>query len=143
MEQYALSIKRVIIAPVEKVFNAWTKPELVKQWFGSESVTTPKADIIPEKQGAYNITMLTNQGKEIIVVGAIEEIVPNEKLVFTWKYKLEDSAPTLVTINFKDLGDNKTELILTHEKFTTEKSKLAHENGWTSIINNLEKFLLV
>ena len=68
--------------------------------------------------------------------GKYLEIVPPEKLVFTWSSAIVTDSR--VTVVFKDLGDS-TELTLTHELLETEDLRQKHTYGWNGCLENLEK----
>ena len=146
MQEYMLSVKRLINAPVQKVFAAWTDAQSAKQWLSPESHAVADAVIDPQVGGIYKIAMRDKDGNFPTTTGTIKELVPNKKLVFTWQWadgneESNADGETLVTLDFKAVGENQTELILTHEKFKSEQSKQGHTQGWESVYNRLEKFL--
>ena len=142
MENYMLSIKRVINAPVEKVFEAWTNSEMSKHWLSPENFTTASSSMEPKIGGVFKVAMKGEDGIHT-ATGVVKELVPNQKLVITWVWEGHDmgDGETLITLDFKALGANSTELTLTHEMLKSEKSKAAHTHGWESTFNNLQKFL--
>ena len=143
MENYTLSIKRTIQAPAEKVFQAWANAEMAKNWLSPENMTVPEAVIEPKVGGVYRIVMQAPDGNKHTANGVIKELELNKKISFSWKWEGEGmgEGETLVTIDLNPLGENKTELTLTHEKLGSEKSKIEHTKGWESTLNNLEKAL--
>lgn len=73
------------------------------------------------------------------VGGTYEQIVPNEKLVFTWRWEswnTETHKDTLVTVELNAVG-NKTELVLTHERFRDENMRKEHNQGWEGCLARL------
>jgi len=144
MQTYNLTVRRVINAPVEKVFAAWTDQNMAKQWLSPESHTVLDAKIETKVGGAYRIVMSDDKGQKPTTNGVVKELVPNKKLVFTWQWEGQEMAgdgETLVSLDFKPMGEDKTELILTHTEFKSEKSKENHNHGWESCFNRLEKAL--
>jgi uncharacterized protein YndB with AHSA1/START domain len=81
-----LSLSRIIDAPREKVFKAWTDPELLKQWFAPLPWTTPHAELDVRPGGANLIVMKGPLGQEFPNRGIYLEVVENERLVFTDAY---------------------------------------------------------
>jgi uncharacterized protein YndB with AHSA1/START domain len=81
-----LSLSRIIDASREKVFKAWTDPELLKQWFAPLPWTTPHAELDVRPGGANLIVMKGPQGQEFPNRGVYLEVVENERLVFTDAY---------------------------------------------------------
>lgn len=81
-----LVISRIFDAPREKVFNAWTQPELLKQWFAPLPWTTPAAELDVRPGGSSLIVMRGPDGVEFPNRGVYLEVVENERLVFTNAY---------------------------------------------------------
>jgi len=82
----SLTIKRRFNAPPVKVYAAWTNPEMIARWFGPHGVERVEAETDLRVGGQYHITMHV-PGDQHDVLGVYREIVPNEKLVFTWAWK--------------------------------------------------------
>src|ERR1700722_19121624 len=78
-----LVLTRVIDAPREKLYRAWTEPELLKQWFAPAPLTTPIAELDVRPGGANLVVMKLPDGQEMPNHGVYLEVVPNEKIVFT------------------------------------------------------------
>lgn len=81
-----LVITRLIDAPREKLFRAWTEPELLEQWFAPQPLTTTVEEIDVRPGGSNRIVMRDPQGKEYPARGVYLEVVKNERLVFTDAY---------------------------------------------------------
>ena len=72
------------------------------------------------------------------VGGVYREVVPNEKLVFTWAWKSTPERESLVTVLIKPDGDGSL-LTLTHEQFFDEDVRDRHQQGWTGALDKMEK----
>lgn len=81
-----LVLTRIIDAPPELVYRAWTEPELLKQWFAPLPYTTPAAEIDLRPGGANLIVMRGPDGNDMPNRGVYLEVVPNQRLVFTDAY---------------------------------------------------------
>ena len=138
-----LVINKQIQAPVEDVYRAWTNPEMIKQWFGPDStMTVPEAGVELEVGGEYMIHMHHSEGdSDHIVSGVYEKIIPNEKLVFSWKWK-DGVDTTQVTIDLKPKGKNETLLTLTHRGFSQQEFADKHNQGWSGCLASLATFLI-
>lgn len=82
----ALVLTRLIDAPREKLFRAWTEPELLKQWFAPRPYTTPIAELDVRPGGRSFVVMKSPEGEEIPCPGVYLEIVPNQRIVATDAY---------------------------------------------------------
>jgi len=136
----SLTIKRHLKAPPAKVYAAWTDPEKVKGWMGPGEVKAKSAESDLRVGGRYRWVMVAPSGQELDVRGVYREIVPNEKLVFTWSWLSAPERESLVTVLLKPDGDG-TLLTLTHEQFFDEDACDQHNNGWNGALDKMEKFV--
>ncbi len=135
----SLTLKRRFNAPPEKVYAAWTEPEKVARWFGPDAGGVVRAEIDVRAGGRFTVVFHTQDGEEHHVSGAYREVVPNEKLVFTWAWRSTPERESLVTILIKpDCGGSLLTLI--HEQFFDEAARDRHELGWTGSLDKLERF---
>src|SRR5580704_17576393 len=95
-----LVLTRLIDAPRDKLFKAWTDPTLLKQWFAPLPYTTPVAETDVRPGGASLIAMRSPDGKELPNGGVYLEVIANERLVFTDAYTKawEPSAKPFMTV---------------------------------------------
>ena len=101
----SLTIKRRFNAPPEKVFAAWTDPHKVMRWMGPGEIKALHAESDLRTGGRYRWVMRAPNGEDHDVSGVYREIIPNEKLVFTWAWKSTPERESLVTLTFKRDGD--------------------------------------
>lgn len=131
-----LRLSRLIAAGREQVFKAWTDPALLRQWFCPTDMSVAAAEAVLRVGGAYKVQMRKRSGEIHTAFGIYREIIPNEKLVFTWGWEGPERHETLVTIELRD-KDNGTELVLIHERFADQASADHHSQGWQSCLENL------
>ena len=135
----SLIIKRRFNAAPPRVFAAFTEPQTIARWFGPPGVTKVEAESDLRVGGRYRIKAhMTNDTLE--VGGAYREIVPNEKLVYTWAWKSTPERESIVTIALKPDGSG-TLLTLTHEQFFDDEARDRHNQGWNAVLDKLEKLL--
>src|SRR5579871_3611966 len=83
-----ITLRRVINAPRQLVFQAWTDPELLAKWWGPRGVTNPECEIDLRPGGELNVVMLAGEamgelaGQRWPMKATFKEIVEPEKLVF-------------------------------------------------------------
>jgi len=148
----SLNMSRTIRADRRKVFEAWTNPHSMRAWFAPGNMTAPTATNDLRVGGEYRVEMKgsiavhngadPSQASDPIMVahGVYREIVPYERLSYTWTGSWDPSEESLVTVTFKDVQGG-TEVILTHEGFHTERSRDTHLGGWESSLGKLTHFL--
>lgn len=83
---HMLELTRLIAAPRNLLYRAWTESELLKQWFTPRPWTTPVVELDVRAGGSNYILMRGPDGTEAPNHGVYLEVVPNERLVFTDAY---------------------------------------------------------
>ena len=117
---------------------AWTDPEKVKLWMGPGEIKAAHVESDPRTGGRYRWVMRAPNGEEHDVSGVYREVIPNEKLVFTWAWKTMPERESLVTVLLKPDGDG-TLLTLTHEQFFDDDARDRHQGGWNGAMDKMEK----
>jgi uncharacterized protein YndB with AHSA1/START domain len=142
-ENASLEIKRFINAPPARVYAAWTDPAQLKEWFGPVWVRTCELIAEPRVGGKFRWDVIDSDGKEVTIQGEYREIVPNKKIVFTWKHcdnELWENRTSVVTVEISERNGG-TDLRLKHEQLPGEESRNDHNRGWESVLDRLEKFV--
>jgi uncharacterized protein YndB with AHSA1/START domain len=138
----SVTLKRRLHAPAEKVYAAWTQPAQLAHWFGpSETVAgSVHAEMDVRVGGRFRVSFKTENGEHHEVGGVYREVVPNEKLVFSWAWHTTPERESLVTVLIRNEGDGAM-LTLTHEQFFDEAARDGHKRGWTGTLEKLEHYL--
>jgi uncharacterized protein YndB with AHSA1/START domain len=106
-----IRIVRDFDAPRDKVFRAWTDPELVVQWLGPKS-TEMKIDQWNARTGGNYRYAALQDGEEVAAFyGSFHEVRPSERLVQTFTWEGMPDGVSLETTTFEDLGDGRTRTI--------------------------------
>jgi uncharacterized protein YndB with AHSA1/START domain len=137
----SLTLKRRLKAPPAKVFAAWTEPEKIKGWFGPGTAQCTQAEFDLRVGGHYMIRCDMADGQKHQVEGTVREVIPNQKLVYTWAWHSTPERQSLVTVEFKPDGAG-TLLTLTHEQFLDADARDGHQKGWNGALDKLEKFVV-
>jgi len=144
-----LVLTRILNAPRELVFRAWTDPELLKEWFAPKPWTTPKAELDVRPGGANLIVMRGPDGTEMPNRGVYLEVIKNEKLVFTDAYT-EAWQPSehpfmTVILTFEDAGDGKTKYTARVRHWTAndcqKHEQMGFHAGWGQCADQLATLL--
>jgi uncharacterized protein YndB with AHSA1/START domain len=137
----SVTLKRRLNASPAKVYAAWTDPEKIVRWFGPAQVIagSVRADIDARIAGRYRISFDMEDGEHHEVGGVYREMVPNQRLTFSWAWYSTPERESQVTISLKPDGDG-TLLTLHHEQLSDQAARDGHENGWISTLDKLEDY---
>jgi uncharacterized protein YndB with AHSA1/START domain len=138
-----LVVTRIIDAPRHLVFQAWTEPEQVANWWGPQGFVTTHCDMDIRVGGAFRCCMRSPVGTNHWKRGVYREIVDQERIVFTFAW--EDAAGNpghelLTTVTFEDHGD-KTRLTLHQANFETVEIRDDHRGGWASCFERFAEYM--
>jgi len=141
-ERPSLTITRRLRARPEKVYAAWTQPEQLIRWFGTAKAKPGsfKAEIDLRVGGRYRISFEHESGEYHEVGGIYREVVPNERLVFTWAWHSTPERESLVTVQLKP-DDGGTLLVFNHAQFFDEAARDNHQRGWNELFTQLENLV--
>jgi uncharacterized protein YndB with AHSA1/START domain len=116
--EHTFTLTRILDAPRETVFQAWTDPEHLQWFFGDAKGDGEIVEVDLRVGGVWRQRMVENETKSYFTGGIYREIVPVERLVFLWgasdgwpSYDADhpEESP-LVTVTLNDLGD-RTEMV--------------------------------
>ena len=137
----SLTFKRHLNAPPAKVYAAWTNPQKIIRWFGRPDAKPDsfQADIDARIGGRFRISFSTDD--EYYEVGGVyREVVPNERLVFSWAWHSTPERESQVTVSLKPDGDG-TLLTLHHEQLFDQAARDGHERGWIGSLEKLANYV--
>jgi len=132
-----LRLERRYDAPADRVFEAWTNPEVLRRWWAAgPDWECPQAEVDLRVGGRYRLAMRNPEGETHVVVGEYTAISAPDHLAYTWAWEGGDAAETLVSVDFRPDGDGTT-VVLTHTGFPDERAREMHAHGWTGCLDNL------
>jgi uncharacterized protein YndB with AHSA1/START domain len=145
--QASVTINRLIAAPVALMWKVWTEPGHLAAWWGPRGFTNPVCTIDLKVGGEMRITMLAPDGAEFPAEAVFEEIVPNQKLVFSMAAVSPEGVlqlRSLTTVTMRDEG-GKTRLIIQADAngFIPEAVQMlaGMNEGWNQSIDKLTDLL--
>lgn len=148
-------LQRVLDAPRESVFRAWTEPALLKHWWAPGDFTAPHCEVDLRVGGTVHACMRSPDGMDYWSVGEYREIVVPERLVLTDHFSDEsgrvvapeeyDMPPewpveALITVTFEARG-TKTLLTVRHGVPLALAERTGAAEGWRMCLDKLGKFL--
>ena len=140
MTPTSLTMTRIIRAPRERVFAAWTTPEMLLKWWGPGHVTCPEAEVDLRPGGEYRIANKEQDGSITWIFGTFAEVTPPRKLIYDWNVSILDINPTQVIVEFNAHAEG-TELVITHSRFPEPDIRDMHLQGWGGCLDKLDQLL--
>jgi uncharacterized protein YndB with AHSA1/START domain len=129
-------IERMLPAPIEEVFAAWTNPESMGMWLSPIGHAEVVAD--PRVHGRFRVLMV---GGDTSIEHTGEYLVfdPPRLLSFTWRSPYTGPEPSVVTVTLTPEGET-TRLLLVHERLPADQVT-PHGEGWGLILDRLAELL--
>jgi uncharacterized protein YndB with AHSA1/START domain len=115
-----IRIERVFDAPRDRVFAAFTDPELIPEWWGPRGTTTIVDRMDVRAGGSWRFISQDCDGNEQGFRGTYREVTPPERIVQTWEWEGMPGHVSIETATFEDLGD-RTRLTTVALYHTTEE----------------------
>jgi len=136
---------RIMDAPPELVFKAYTDPELIPRWWGPRryATTVNKMDLRPG--GVWRFVHRAADGGEYAFNGVYREIVPPKRLVYTFNYEGAPGHEAVETVTFEEAEGGKTRMT-DHLLFETREERdgmlnSGMEEGAAETIDRLAELL--
>jgi len=133
MQQNKILVKAIVAAPIDKVWDYYTKPERITKWnFADPSWHCPTASNDLKVGGKYIARMEAKDGSSGFDFEAVyTEVIAQQKL----SYQFDGRNASIDFISKQD----KTEVIIQFDPETENSIELQRE-GWQAILNNFKKF---
>jgi uncharacterized protein YndB with AHSA1/START domain len=128
-----IRIERIFNAPRHLVWQAFTRPEMVAQWWGrGNKLVVEKLEV--ERGGHWRFVEHSAEGVHGFE-GRFREVVPEERLVHTFEWDGMPGHTVLETVALEDLGDGRTRVVNTSLFFTTEERDGMLRSGMETGLN--------
>ncbi len=138
-----LTLKRTFNVPLKLVWEAWTQPEHIAQWWGPKGMETRVIEHDFSVGGNWKYAMTMPDGSEFIADGVYTEIVEFEKIISSANFKPMTEGVEIQAL-FEEAGD-KTNFIfnVVHptEEYCKQQEEMGFYNGWGSVFDRLAEYL--
>jgi uncharacterized protein YndB with AHSA1/START domain len=139
-ERPSLVIIRRIKASPDKIYAAWTRPEMMVRWWGPDAGPVLSAEADLRVGGCFRVVFQTLDGETHDCRGVYREVETGRKLVFTWEWVTMPERRSLVMLELQPIPEG-TQLTLTHAQFFDEAARDGHHEGWSGALDKLETML--
>jgi uncharacterized protein YndB with AHSA1/START domain len=143
MTEYELSVPRTFDAPASEVFELWADRDERIQWWGPKAFTCPELESDFRVGGAWRACIVSAEYGTNWMSGVYQEIVPNERIVFSfaWEDRQDDHGiETIVTVTFTE-KDGKTLQTFHQAPFVREEARDSHIGGWNQVFDKEEAYV--
>jgi uncharacterized protein YndB with AHSA1/START domain/predicted enzyme related to lactoylglutathione lyase len=145
LSERELVLTRVLEAPREVVFRAWTDAKKLPEWWGPHGMTTPVCEMDPRPGGIFKTVMRDPSGTEYPNQGVFLEVVVPERIVFTdayepgWVPSLEPFMTAVVTFEEQPGGKTKLTARALHRSVGDRKrhEEMGFHQGWGEMLDRL------
>jgi uncharacterized protein YndB with AHSA1/START domain len=140
-----LRLSRVLHAPRETVFRAWSSADAVKRWFSPESFTVSHATVQMHVGGRFDVCMRSPTGEEHWIRGTFVEVTPHTRLVIDMHVADSAGKPLFrayTEVDFSDvLGGTRMEVVQSYTLVDPSKAWMVTgaPEGWRTTLDKLEK----
>ncbi|MDQ1607858.1 MAG: hypothetical protein QOE16_590 [Microbacteriaceae bacterium] len=138
------TLVRTFEAAPEAIWEAWTDPDSVAQWWHPRGASTPResVDVDARIGGTYTYTMVNNAtGEKVITGGVYLEVEPFKRLVFTWGFPGADPDDTpVIVVTLEPAGDG-TRMTFDLRGVAGSEGDGSFYDGWVGALDSLEDYL--
>jgi uncharacterized protein YndB with AHSA1/START domain len=131
-----LVLRRTFAATRPRVFRAWIEPEALERWLKPNGWNLRVQSLDARVDGAFQFDLENGTS----IVGTYLDLVPPEKLVFTWINQAQPEQGTVVTVDFREQGSS-TVVVLTHRNLRQPDLRARIERGWGMALDTLAEVL--
>lgn len=140
-----IHIERIFDAPRERVYAAFTDPELIPQWWGPHGTTTVVEQMDVRPGGTWRFVGQDSDGSEVGFRGVYREVAPPERLAQTFEFEGMPGHISLEIATFEDLGDGRTKVTNDVVFYTAEERDgmldAGMEKGMSESFERLDELL--
>jgi uncharacterized protein YndB with AHSA1/START domain len=135
-----LIIKKTFDAPIELVWEAWTQPDHIAQWWAPKGMPVKVVQHDFSVGGAWKYTMVMPDGSEFISEGIYSEIEVLKKIVTSANFRPMTEGVEMRTLFEKEGEKTHFTFSVVHptEEYCIQQEKMGFYNGWGSALNRLE-----
>ena len=129
-----------------ELFKAWTEEAALKEWWqpAGKTLSSVENDLQEGGKVKYTFEPDAKDDTKLVIEGTYHEVKPEENLVYTWNWILDESALEngnyLLTVEFNET-DGEASLTIHQESKSENEGVHPHKEGWEDALKSLEKYL--
>jgi uncharacterized protein YndB with AHSA1/START domain len=138
MDEYLVTVRRKIAAPVEDLFDAWLDAQSLGAWLKPAGIRETRAETDPRVGGAFRIVMVDAKSS-MVHTGTYREIDRPRRLVFTWSSPATRFGDSIVTVTFQPSSNRSTVVEIHQVGLPDEEARASHHAGWSDALRELDR----
>jgi uncharacterized protein YndB with AHSA1/START domain len=136
-----LVVRHVFRASADFLFDAWIDPAMMARWFHARPDWTTEVVAADARVGGrWEIVMHATEGPDCRAFGKYLAIERPRRLVFTWHANADENYETVVTLTFRPVDRDTTELVLSQSGLRNDEDRSDHARGWEGCLSCLAQF---
>ena len=138
-----LTLKRTFDAPIELVWEAWTRPDHIANWWGPKGMKTKIVEHDFRVGGRWKYTMAMPDGSEFIGEGIFSQIVQLQKISSSANFRPMTEGVEIQALFEKNGGKTNFIFSVVHptEEYCKQQERMGFYNGWGSTFDRLADFV--
>jgi uncharacterized protein YndB with AHSA1/START domain len=138
---HIIEVDRIFDTSVETLYRVWTDAEHLMKWWHPMGKTL--INVKNELHEGGDVTYyIGDEGLE--VTGKYNEVIPNERLVYSWIWNMNDEGSSdgyILHLEFSSESENKSRLKVLQEGFSAQEFLKPHQDGWDKGLDDLSDYL--
>ena len=146
MNNENISIEKTFPVEVSELYKAWTEEDALQTWWkpGGRTLDTVECDLTEGGTVRYTFVDSDKSEGELFIEGEYETVVPQEQLVYTWNWVLDnepiENGTYKLDVKFSAAEDG-SKLTITQESLNESEGIHPHKDGWEKSLNDLAEYL--
>jgi uncharacterized protein YndB with AHSA1/START domain len=148
MTNQSIEISKNFSVSRSTLYKAWTDEAALKEWWKpmGKSLVEMENEVQEGGKVAYVFEDLENPTGRLVIQGVYQTAIPEEKLVYTWNWVLDDiaveNANYTLTVEFSEQNEG-TELRVQQHSEKELEGLQPHKAGWEDALDSLDNYLKV
>ena len=143
MTAVQVQVSRTIDATPAEAYRAFLDPDKLRRWFCPDGFEVTSIEVDERVGGRHRTELSSREYGRHRFDAEIFELVPEERIVLSWRFADLDppreSEESVVTVTFRAVDEDRTEVTLTHSRLTGEwaADQASIDEGWTEALSHL------
>ncbi|MGQ8365298.1 SRPBCC family protein [Glaciecola sp. 1036] len=137
---YEFTLKGSLNADIQSIYQAFVNPTLIKKWCAPNNLVATQfvGQVLPGEH--FRLHLESEDGFQQTVFGAYQEVIPNQKISFTWRWE-DTNDISMVEVCLENTHNDNTKFLLSQKGFRQKSDMLQQQFAWIDCLENLSLYL--